>query len=406
MGSSMINIMHLTSSFGVSGGGAEGSLRRLVTHMDGSRFRNTLVTMMDVFDGSSKSLGSLLDQSKVRLHSLGMKRGVPNLSAAVRLGRIVRQSNPDVLMTWMYPADLLGLVVGRVTRVPSICWCLQCSALDGPGFGWMQKLVRRALVSLSSLPDVVMANSWAGLEFHRALGYRPPKLIYMPNTIDLDLFKPDERAGGWLRSELALPARARLIGVLARFHPMKDFQTFIRAASLLASENPDVHFVMAGIGVEETNSSIQKMVEASGAADRFHLLGARLDVNMIAAALDIACSSSAFGEGTSNSIAEAMACGVPCVATDVGDAGFMIHNTGRVVPPKDPKSIARACHELLELSLEERRQLGLSARERMAELFSLSTVVPRYEELYEQLAWTAKANSHGMNGRTSLNQAD
>jgi glycosyltransferase involved in cell wall biosynthesis len=306
-------------------------------------------------------------------------------------------------MTWMYPADLLGLLVGRATNIPSICWYLQCSELAGPGFGWMQRMVRRVLISLSSLPDVVMANSWSGLEFHRALGYTPRKWLYMPNTIDLDLFKPDEQARGWLRSILRLPAQTQLIGLLARFHLMKDHQTFIKAAGLLAAENSEAHFVLAGIGVEEDNASIHTMVKATGAAGRFHLLGARLDINRITAALDIACSSSNRGEGTSNSLAEAMACAVPCVATDVGDSAFMIHNTGRIVPPKDPQSFARACRELLDLSLEKRRQLGLFARQRVTELFSFESVVAKYQELYEQLARTPEPRQK-VNDRTSTTQ--
>jgi glycosyltransferase involved in cell wall biosynthesis len=223
----------------------------------------------------------------------------------------------------------------------------------------------------------------------------------MPNSLDLDLFKPDECAGGWLRSALALPSQTQLIGLLARFHPMKDHQTFIHAAGLLASENPEVHFVLAGIGVEEDNAAIRNMIKDSGAAGRFHLLGPRLDVNRITAGLDIACSASST-EGASNTICEAMACGVPCVATDVGDSAFMIHNTGRVVPPKDPQSFARACRELLGLSLEERRQLGLSARQRVAETFSLESVVAKYEELYEQLAKNSTSRSLSLRKRKSL----
>lgn len=399
----MIKVLHLITSLGMSGGGAEANLVRLVQHIDRRRFSNAVVTMTDVFDrNGSGLLWSVLRAANVSIYSLAMRRGVANPWAAIRLCGIVRQFQPDILQTWMYHADLLGLLAGRITRVPSLVWNIRCSSIDGPGFGWQSRLVRKSLIRLSSFPDVVVTNSRSGLESHRALGYRPRRWLYIPNSLDLDRFKPDENARAWLRSMLILPPQAQLIGLIARYHPVKDHQTFIRAASLLARDNPDTHFVLAG--PDQDCRHINELVAASGAAARFHLLGPRLDVNRITAGLDIACSTSAFGEGTSNVLAEAMACGVPCVATDVGDSAFMIQAAGRVVPPKDPQSFARACRELLQLSSEERQQLGLAARQRMSQLFSISSVVARYEELYEQLAPRIEPRSHHLDNRTSLTQ--
>jgi glycosyltransferase involved in cell wall biosynthesis len=173
---------------------------------------------------------------------------------------------------------------------------------------------------------------------------------------------------------------------MARFHPMKDHANFIAAASMLAADNPSLHFVLAGLGVDPNNGEVMRMVESTGLPHRFHLLGQRHDVGRITAALDIACSSSAFGEGSSNAVAEAMACRVPCVVTDVGDSAFIVQNIGKVVPPKDTAAFARACGELLNLSTSKRRELGLKARARVEERFSLRAVVDSYQELYEQLA--------------------
>ena len=128
-----------------------------------------------------------------------------------------------------------------------------------------------------------------------------------------------------------------------------------------------------------------RMIKSTGVEDRFHLLGQRADVNRITAGLDLSCSSS-YSEGSSNVIAEAMACGVPCVATDVGDASFVLRDIGKIVPPKDPAALARACRELLNLSPGKRRELGSAARARARECFSLHAVVDTYQGLYEQLA--------------------
>jgi glycosyltransferase involved in cell wall biosynthesis len=379
----MIKVLHLTSSFSLSGG-AEANLLRLVSHMDRDRFCNMIVTMTE---GVNYDLlrERLPAESGVAVNSLKMRRGVPNPLAAVRLSQIVNRFQPQIMQTWMYHADLLGLLAGKWKGVPSIAWNIQCSSLDPAGFGWMSRLVRRLLISLSSFPDVVLTNCQSGLEFHRALGYRPRRWLYMPNSLDFDSFRPDDQAGAWLRSLLSLPSRAPLIGLIGRLHPVKDHETFIKAACILASENPDLHFVLVGKGVEERNGYINGLVTATAVADRFHLLGHRSDVNHITAGLDIACCSS-LSEGSPNVVAEAMACGVACVATDVGDSSLILQELGRVVPPRDPEAFAQACRETLAIPPSRRRELGVAARARAKESFSLSKVVARYESLYEMLA--------------------
>ena len=381
----MIKVLHLTSSFGF-GGGAETNLLRLVSRMDRARFRNTIVTMTV---GVNHDLAcERLAESGVTVYSLGMRRGVANPFAAARLFRIIRRIQPQIMQTWMYHADLLGLLAGKWEGVPSIAWNIRCS-LDSADLGWMSALVRRLLVLLSSYPDVVLANSRSGIELHRALGYKPRKWLYMPNSLDLDSFRPDDQAGAWLRSQLLLPSRARFIGLIGRLHPVKDHETFIKAAGLLASEYPDLHFVLVGKGMEEQNPYVKGLVVATAAADRFHLLGHRTDVNRVTAGLDIACCSSV-SEGSSNVVAEAMACGVLCVVTDVGDSSQILQGLGRVVPPKDPASFAQACRELLALLPSERRELGAAARAQVTERFSLSKSVERYELLYERLAYSRR----------------
>jgi glycosyltransferase involved in cell wall biosynthesis len=312
-----------------------------------------------------------------------MRPGVPNPLAAVRLLRIVKQKQPHILQTWMYHADLLGLLIGKLGHVPSILWNIQCS--DLPDDGWLSALVRQMLIPLSPLPGAVLVNSQSGLRFHKALGYRPRRWLYIPNSLDLSKFRPDAEARTWLRTELRLRPDAILIGLIARFHPVKDHCTFIEAARLLAANNTAISFVLVGLGVNGENRNLMRMISSTGVEDRFHLLSERVDVNRITSGLDVSCCSS-YSEGSSNVIAEAMSCGVPCVATDVGDASFVLREIGEVVPPKDPAALARACTEVLGMSPERRVQRGLAARARVAKYFSLQTVIDSYQGLYEELA--------------------
>jgi len=379
----MISVLHLTTSLGLAG--AEMSLARLVCHMDRSRFRNTVVSMTD-----AEILPSQLESAGVRFYSLGMSKGMPDPSAAVRLLRTVREVRPQVLQTWMYHADLLGLLVGKWARVPAIVWNVQCSSIAAPRNRWLSKLVLRSLAALSPYPDVVLTNSRAGQKYHETIGYKPREWQWFPNPLDLDQFRPDPEARASLRAELGLPPDARLIGLIARFHPMKDHANFIAAAKMLADLGADLHFVLAGYYIDRDNATLREAIEATGISERFHLLGLRQDLSRIDAALDIACSASAYGEGASNAVGEAMACGVPCVVTDVGDSAFLVAQTGKAVPPRDSEAFALACRSILNLPTEERLQLGMEARKRIAGLCDLPSVVTRYENLYERLALASR----------------
>ncbi len=203
------------------------------------------------------------------------------------------------------------------------------------------------------------------------MGYRPRAWIWIPNSVDLDRFRPRVAARAALRAELAVASDVALIGLVARFKPMKDHANFISATRLLIAENAKVHFVLAGHEIDLSDARLASLIESTGARERFHVLGLRQDIHQVTAGLDIACSSSAYGEGSSNAVAEAMACAVPCVATDVGDSALIVGDTGKIVPARNSRALAA---------------LGHRARERICERFSLPTIVDRYQRLYESLA--------------------
>jgi glycosyltransferase involved in cell wall biosynthesis len=182
-----------------------------------------------------------------------------------------------------------------------------------------------------------------------------------------------------------LPDDALLIGLVARFNPVKGHQTFLQAAGLLARQIPAPHFVLIGPDVTDCNELLRGWVQESGIAEQVHLLGERPDIPRVTAALDIATCAS-YGESFPIVVGEAMACGVPCVVTDVGDAASMVADTGHVVPPRDARALATAWRELLELGAAERQALGARARVRIEENYSLHSTVRQYEELCARVA--------------------
>jgi len=217
------------------------------------------------------------------------------------------------------------------------------------------------------------------------MGYKFERSMVIPNGFDLDHFKPDLALKTDVRQELGIPDGVFCIGLVTRFDPMKDHSTFFSAAELIWRKRPDAHFILCGEGMVWENKQIRACLGKSRSSLKVHLLGPREDINRIMAGLDIFVLSS-YGESFPNVIGEAMACGVPCVATDVGDSRRIIGGTGKIVPLKDPLAMANSVLELLDLPDEEFDKLGILARERIRKLYSLDRIVADYEKMYWGIA--------------------
>lgn len=373
-----LTVVHLIT--GLATGGAEAMLAKVVTGMDRAAFRNVVVSMTGL-----GSFGPVLKEAGLPVVALDMKRGLPDPRGLLRLLRLLRAERPAVLQTWLYHADLLGLAAARLAGVPRLAWNLRCSNMDMRHYPWLSQVLPRALARLSRRPDAVVVNSLAGKAVHEALGYRPRRWEFIANGFDLDAFRPDAEAGARLRAALGLPEDAVVFGHVARFDPMKDHAGLLRAAAILVATRPQARLVLIGQGVDNGNPALAQAVAAHGLAGRVHLLGPRSDVAAWTSGFDVAVSSS-ISEGFPNVIGEAMACGVPCLVTDVGDSAMVVGDAGRVVPPADPAALAAAAVALVDLGDDGRRSLGAAARARIAAEFGLPVIVGRYESFYRDLA--------------------
>jgi glycosyltransferase involved in cell wall biosynthesis len=361
--------------------------------MNPQRFRHVVVCAFETGPFAER-----LAAIDVPVHDLQMRHGqqppgfkrrllrvLKSPSAAARLIRLLRQVKPDLVMTWGYHVDTLGLLAAAPLRVP-VVWTIFSSF--NPYFGRFVNTINQAAVHLSRFPVVIVTDSEAGRTWHRQLGYRAREWQVIPNGFDLAQFAPDALAGEALRQQLGLPSETPLIGLVARFNPVKGHQTFVEAAGILSREDPAPHFVLAGPGVTPDNEELCAWITASGAATRIHLLGALSDVPRVIAALDIATCAS-YSESSPLVVGESMACGVPVVTTDVGDAAVIVADTGLVVPPRDAPAMAAAWRDLLALTPDQRRELGARARARISEQYSLEGVVARYEAICERVALRA-----------------
>jgi len=372
---------------GLTSGGAESMLLKLLERIDRAKFSPDVISLTDI-----GVIGPRMAALGVPVGVIGMNPGVPDPRGVFRLMSRLREIRPDIVHTWMYHADLLGGLAARLSAVPAIAWNIRNSDLSPGKTKWGTRVVVRACASLSTvIPDRIICCSMTAQRVHTDLGYDPSLFVVIPNGFDLERFHSDEASRADVRRELAIPEKSPVIGLIARFDPQKNHQGFFEAAGRLHTQRPDVHFLLAGEGVETINPAIAAWMAEAGIGSVTHLLGLREDISRLTAALDIA-SSSSWGEAFPNVVGEAMACGVPCVVTDVGDSAYIVGDTGRVVPSGDPRALADTCAELLALPESERRALGERARARVKENFELGSVVKRYEAFYDELVELGRKN--------------
>lgn len=382
------HILHVITNLEI--GGAETMLARVVTGLDPAHYRFTVAGLFGL-----GPLAPRIEAAGVPLVEIGLRRRQP-WGGLRRLRTLIREQKPDMIMSWLYNADLattLALAGLPQQQRPPLVWNLRCSYMETAAYGLHARLVRGALARLSRRPALVVSNSRAGQTIHAGLGYRPHGWALIPNGFEIERFRPDPEARAAFRRECGLGPDIRLVGLPARLDPQKDQATFLAAAARLAprlaARRQEVAFVLAGRGLEPDSRPAQAMIAAAGLDPaRVHLLGPRQDMPRVYAGLDLVALSSAFGEGFPNVLGEAMACGVPCVATDIGDSRDILADCGRIVPPRDPDALAAALEDLLALSPEALAALGRAARLRVEESFSLSTVLQHYGDLFDRLCST------------------
>lgn len=362
-------------------GGAETMLLKLLQQLDRSRFTPTVISLV-----GQGEIGPRIQGLGIPVHALGMSRGVPNPLVVLRLAKLLRQLQPEVVHTWMYHADLLGGLAARLAGFRKVIWCIRHSNLSKTENKRSTLWVVKACALLSHrVPVQMISCSQRAKEVHAAVGYAADKLHVIPNGFDLSCFVPDVAARASVRAELGLAADVPLVGLIARFDSQKNHCGFVEAAAQVHAQMPDVHFVLAGTGVDAANIALNSAIAVKGLQARMHLLGRREDVPRLMASLDVLASSS-HGEAFPNVLGEAMACGVPCVVTDVGDSAEIVGDTGCVVAAGDMAGLARGLVDVLSYPPEQKTVLGEQARVRVAARYEIGHVARLYEAFYERVA--------------------
>lgn len=373
-------------------------LLNLLSGADASRFKSAVISL-----GKRSKLDARLEGLNIPVYNMGMRPAtIPTPAQVGRLLATLRRLKPHLIQGWMYHGSLAAqLCEFTVARHTPIIWSIHSCNDDLTLEKRLTSAVIRLCGRLSSRPAKILYVSEASCRQHEAMGYCSEKSHIITNGFDTAQFSPSVAARAAVRAELGLREDQFLIGLVGRFHPMKDHLNFLRAAALISSDNSTAQFVLAGREVDGNNHTLSRLLAKCGLEGRVHLLGERGDTHTLIAALDVCSLSSSYGESFPLVVGEAMACGVPCVVTDLGDAAMLVGDTGLVVPPRNPEALAHAWRELIRLGPDGRAQLGEAARERVCENFMLAPVVAQYESLWEKIATdTGSSNGHHSKGHS------
>jgi glycosyltransferase involved in cell wall biosynthesis len=351
-------------------GGTERQLVLLAKELHKRGHRVAVATLYD-----RGALSQELSEAGVSLYSLSKRSRWDVTMFFVRLVSLVRELKPEILYTFLPTQNLLGVVMKLLARDARLVWAVRASNVDLTQYDTFTGITYRLERWLSWVPELVIANSHAGAEYAASMGFRRSKMQVVPNGIDATEFTPDAVVRAELRREWGIADHEKLIGLIGRLDPMKDHRNFLRAAATVIRQRADVRVVCVGDGPPRYRKELMAEAESLGLGSRILWVEALQNPSRAYNALDLMVSASAWGEGFPNVVGEAMACGVPCVVTDVGDSALIVGPLGTVVPPRNHAALA----EGILAALSNGSVPAEALRSRIVNEFSIEALVTRTE---------------------------
>jgi glycosyltransferase involved in cell wall biosynthesis len=364
----------------LSTGGAEMMLYRFLQKLDKKTFSPIVISL-----STSGEVGRKIECLGVKVYSLEISSVFFNPLLLLRAVKIIRDHRTELVHTWMYHADLFGSLAARLGGIKNIAWGIHQSNLSPKFNKFSTLIIIRICSKLSGLiPKIIFSCSKRAIRTHCDYGYTERIMKFIPNGVDVSSFSSQKDAKFSVKEELNIDEHVSLVGVVSRFDPQKNIIGLIHAAEKVCRLNKNCQFLLVGPGIDSENEKINTAISSSGFNDFFHLLGNRDDIPRLMSSFDVLVLPS-HGEAFPCVLVESMACETPCVVTDVGDAAEIVGDTGLVVPVGDMTALASGILQILSLSLNQHRQLGRLARERIERNYEIGLVVRQYEEMYQSM---------------------
>ena len=361
----MRHVTHVITDLG--DGGAQRSLFTLCENEN--RCSHSVISLR----GMGK-YGGQLEEIGIEVHCLNFPKGKITFKGVHQLVKLLSDHQIDVVQCWMYHANILASIAMLFKRPKNLCWGIRHTDLRTGGTPLLTKVVAKIGAHLSYFSPVhIVCCAETAREVHADFGYCKEKMVVVANGYDLEKFSPSASKGKSFKAKHDLDTEMPLIGFAARLNPQKDHTTLLQAIAYLKSNGTRVLCVLAGTGLEPVTSPLLQSIRKLDLVNDIKLIGPVSDVSAFMNAIDVHVMSSSFGEAFPNVLSEAMACGTPCVATNVGDAALIIGKAGSIVPPKQPVQLAEAIASLLvyKANTTKWEALQSKARRHIEENFSI-----------------------------------
>jgi len=355
-------------SSSLSYGGAE---RQLVSLARGMKDMGDEVVVVTLHD--QRDLIAELLEKEIEYFTLKQVSSLLFPLSVLRFWLKERSFKADLVYSMLNGPNLIAALAKILRPSTKLIWGIRSSGVRFRDFPWHEYVTFRVCAALSRIPDLIIANSYAGKKFYVDSGYQTDSFKIISNGIDLEKFHFSEPGRGQVRSRWGVKANEILIGMVARIDPLKDHRSFIEAASLICENNDNIKFVIVGDGPEDRVRELQEYARERLVHNTLIWAGKRNDLCDVFSAFDLHVLASHEGEGFPNVIGEAMACGVPCIGFDVGDIVRIINDEEFIVRKHNGPALAKKIFE--KLTCVGDLTLAVSLRNRIASEFSIKKMI-------------------------------
>ncbi len=368
-----MKIVHIINSLG--DGGAEHTLFKIC------KYDNLNDHVVICLKGKQKYF-LLLSKLGIKVYCLNMN--FFSFNKFFYLIKLLRVLSPDLVQTWLVHSDLIGSIAARFAGIKNIIWNIRYSKLEIGKAKLFTILITKLLSKLSFyIPKLIVVVSRNAKSFYKKEGYSKEKLTYIPNGYDLSILRPNKFKKKKFKIKNKIKKNSILIGKVARYDPKKDHLNLIRALSLIKLKNLNFFCILIGKDVNKKNNNLTSEIKKLKLSNSINLMGQHDNISEVMNGLDINILSSSYGEGFPNVVAESMACGTPCIVTDVGDAAFIVGKTGWIVPPNNSMKLAKAIEKaIVEYGTKKWEKKTEMARIRVEKNFDISRMIKFYNKIW------------------------